>query len=196
MRNTLLLVLLAAALAAPAAPAAETKFPQGYWERGYPQQTVPAITINMTIEAADLEKSAARIEKILTHEGASRQDGRDERFYYNSGQNGAQSRKTLAFRIKASRARSAAKALFDVGDLLQFSTNRQDVSRQLDEIKSKLKAVDEESRSHSKPLEEMPISSYFLTQLHDRLSKAEDAYESGRDSATIFVTILEKTKDR
>lgn len=171
------------------ASAAETSgFPPGYWDRMYGMGTQSgSYTIVMQVD--DIGKTEADIDRRMSKAGATLTSLNNGYGFYNNRSN--QHSKMIVYAMDSGRAESAAKSLFNLGQLQQFTNQRQIENSQLDEIKQKIKQLNAEIEGNSDALKRMPIASYFLNAQLVRLSQARDSYETALKKMTINITLVE-----
>lgn len=196
MRHVLGLIM-ACGIAVSGAQASEQRFASGYWDRGYATGNMSAVIFNLSIKVDDLTKAESAVTKRLTKAGGSLQNMNNNSGYYGDAQAAAKRIvKNISFTLDSSKGEAAAKGLFDIGDLQQYSSSQQAAASQLEEIRAKLKQVQEELSTHADELKKMPIASYFLEQLQSRLTNSQDAYVSGLKRATINVALIEEKSEK
>lgn len=186
-----LLPMAFASLAVLQVSAADTRFSPGYWEQGYATGNMSAVMINLTLKVDDLAKAESAVAKRLTKSGASLQSMNNNIGYFGGQQSPKRAVKNVSYTLESEPAERVARSLFDIGELQQYSTSQQAASAQLEEIRSKLKLVEEESAHHAEGLKEAPIAAYLLDQLRTRLTASRDSYEAGLKRATITVVLVE-----
>lgn len=177
------LLLFALSLVAIAAGPGE-KFPDGYWERGYPNGQTQAVYYNVSIKVSDLDKAQAEVTRIMTAAGGTIQ-GNNPFNYGNQGRG-----RNLNFGIAAGKAEAAAKKLFSVGELHSYNSQRQLQKSSLEEIEKKIQEISAELEANAAGLKNMPIASFFLNSQLRKLKQSRDSLQAGLERAAVNVTLM------
>ncbi len=171
--------------------AAETPFPPGYWDRGYATGNVNVNNFMLTLKVKSLPKAEEAVDRLISKFGGTMRNMNAGQNYYNYNMPTAQASKTFVYSLDAAKAEPAAKALFDLGELVQYNNQRPNADTQYDEIKAKIKQLQGELSANAEALKKMPIASYFLNTQLARLNQSKEAYDTGLKQANVTVTLLE-----
>lgn len=178
------LLLLALSSCASAAFAQAAPWPDGYWDRqyGYGQPWSVLYMVNLKVDApAEAREKAVKL--LEQSGGRPAQSGG----YGGYGRSGPYQQ--LSYFVPVEKAEKAAKRLFSLGDLQQFSTQKAGAATQLPEIREKIAALEGERKTGAAELENLPIARTLLAAQLAKLTQARDSLEAGAGTALVNVTL-------
>jgi hypothetical protein len=173
--------------------ASAVEFPAGYWDRGYGTSQAN-IYYNVQLRVRNLARAEAEVDKRLSKAGGSMKSANSG--YYSSANSSNQKQRSLSYTLDAGKAEAIVKSLFDLGDLQSYNNQKQIQSSQLDELRTKVKQIEEELREHAEPLKRMPISSFFLNRQLASLKQSLESYEASASKAAVNVTLTEQVSEK
>lgn len=179
-----LLLALALAQIAPAAFAQNAPWPDGYWERqyGYGQPWSVVYMVNLKVDApAEAREKAV---KLLEQSG-----GRPTQNGAYGGYGRSLQYQQVSYYVPIEKAEKAAKRLFSLGDLQQFSTQKAGAATQLPEIREKIASLEAERKAGAAKLESLPIARTLLAAQLAKLTQTRDSLEAGAGTALVNVTL-------
>jgi hypothetical protein len=182
MRIAAFCLFAAAATRAFADPAS---FPDGYWDRQYGFSQQWSVIYSVSLKVQSPPDARAQAIKLLEKAGATPAQGG----YFGFSRPGQAAQ--FAYLIPIERAERAAKSLFDLGDLQQYTNQKIGSADQLPEIRDKISALESELRENSAALEHMPIAKTLETSLLGRLTQARDAAQASAGTALISVALID-----
>ncbi len=180
-----MLIAVAACLWSAAAFAQTAAWPDGYWERQYGSGQQWSVMYGIALKVESPSKARERAEKIFDqNQGRTAQGG-----YYGYSRGGATTQ--LSYLLPVSKAEKAAKQILSLGDLQQYSTQKNGMSTQLPEIREKIAVIEAERSANSAALESMPVARTLLASLLARLTQSRDSAESSAETALISLTLTD-----
>lgn len=149
------------------------------------QQKLYGEIINIQLAAKNVDDAKARIEKAIKQfTNSTLQSG-------NSYMNANKRYSSLSFEVSRSKADAAAKALLDIGDLKNFSSQPSFNKASYDQLQEQMDAVGAEIDSNATNLKKMPISKSFLEAVYSGMKARKQAWDTGKDTAQVIVTLME-----
>jgi hypothetical protein len=156
------------------------------WDREYGSGQSASVRYFIHLKTADLDGIHEDIKRILSSVGA---DGRNS-------QTGRPSARQYSYVVPIDRAEAIAKKLTALGDLQEYSQNRQTPKDILKQLGERIEALENEIEGNTKALEKMPIARYFLTKKLDSYKRSKAAYEASAARAEFVINItLEQSAD-
>jgi hypothetical protein len=188
MRFLMTALLVGLAVAAEAQPAKVTlkDNPEAYWNRGY-GCSGSAENYNVTLRVGDVDSMAAKIDAIMTAAGAPSQMGNNN--YYGGYQQ--QRARQMGYSVPAKAADKLAKKLTDMGELMNYSMNRQSSGDTLKLIEERIAVLDSEL-SNTAALAKMPSATYFLQSRLNSLKQAREVCAASSSKSSISVNLQAK----
>lgn len=179
------IILALALLASPSF--ASREYPQGYWEKTYNTGDLPAASYSVSVQVKDTGKAMTDVDRRITKAGGSLVSMNNSGSFDSSGRQ----MRSLTYSLEAKSAEALAKSFFDLGELQNYSAQRNRGAKEADEIRDKLKELQGERDANSESLLKMPISANYLTGRITLLKQALAAIESGTTKATLQLSLIE-----
>lgn len=160
-------------------------YPDGYWDRqyGYAQQWSVMYNVSLKVQSP----SSAREEAVRILEKAGARPAQGGFYGFQRPGQAVQ----ISYLIPVDKAERAAKRLFDLGDLQQYTNQKMGMTAQLPEIQEKIEALQSEMKENTAALERMPIARTIETSQLNRLAQARDATEASAGTAIISVALAD-----
>jgi hypothetical protein len=172
----------------PLAAAPTDRYPDGYWERGYPSGPTHAVSYNIALNVKAPDQAQRQIDRLMQEAGAVSRGGSDVHY---GGQDGRPRRgRSANYTIASSRAEAAAKKIIAVGQLQNYNTHRQVQKSSFDEVQQKIGELEAELETNARPLKDMPIASHLMYSQLRRLKQSRDAMQEGMGKSNISVTLI------
>jgi len=186
MRLLMTALLVGAAIAARAQmPKVTLKDnPEAYWNRGF-GCSGNAESYNVTLRVSDVDAMAGKVDGMMTEAGAPSQLGNNA-YYYNGG--GQARARQMNYSVPAKAAEKLAKKLTDMGELMNYSMNRQNGADALKQIEERI-AVLEGELSNAAALEKMPSAAYFLRSRLTSLKQSREVCMAAGSRSSISVNL-------
>lgn len=157
--------------------------PDAYWNRGFGcSQT--ADSYNVTLRVGDVDAMAARIDAFMTDAGAPSQMGTNNNFYSGGAQRGRQ----LNYSVPIKAADKLAKKLMDMGELINYSLNRNQSGDSLAQIEERI-AVLEGELKNGDALAKLPSAAHFLNAKLKSLKQSREVCLAGATRSSISVNL-------
>lgn len=192
MRFLLTALLLSLAHAAHAQPMgmqiSARDNPEMYWNRGFGcSQT--AENYNVALRVEDIDATAVKIDAMMTAAGAPSQTGMNNNVYYAGGMQ--QRTRQMNYSVPMKSADRLAKRLMDMGELMNYSLNRQNNGDSLKQIEERI-AVLEGELANASALAKMPSAAYFLRSRLNGLKQSREVCLAGVSRSSISVNLQPK----
>ncbi len=196
MRSLMTACLLGVSVSAQAQPMgmqiSARDNPEQYWNRGFGcSQT--AENYNVTLRVAEVDATAAKIDALMTAAGAPTQMGMNHQMYYG-GAGGQQRGRQMNYSVPMKAAEKLAKKLMDMGELMNYSLNRQSNPDSLKHIEERI-AVLEGELANASALAKMPSAAYFLRSRLNGLKQSREVCLAGVSRSSISVNLQPKPAD-
>lgn len=163
--------------------------PEQYWNRGFGcSQT--AENYNMTLRVEEVDAAAAKIDAQMTAAGAPSQLGINNQMYYG-GAGGQQRGRQMNYSVPIKAADKLAKKLLDMGELMNYSMNRQNSGDSLKQLEERI-AVLEGELANAAALAKMPSAAYFLRSRMNQLKQNREMCLAGATRSMISVNLQPK----
>lgn len=182
MRHLLLALVLSSC--ASAALAQNAPWPDGYWERQYGHGQPWSVLYMVNLKVDSPAEAREKAVKLLEQSGGRPSQSGAYGGYGRSGQF-----QQVSYFVPADKAEKAAKRLFTLGDLQQFSAQKGGGSTQLPEIREKIAALEEERKAGAASLERLPIARTLLSSQLAKLTQARDSFEASEGTALVNLTL-------
>jgi hypothetical protein len=162
----------------------------GYWERSYPTGYQYAVVYSVSLHVKSIPKSEEAVRKVVEQEGGSMRNDGNRYFGYGGPQGRGRSQRTFQYDVAAEDADRVNKKLITLGELQNFSSNRQVNPESVAEVESKIDQISAEMSENSESLSHMPIASSLLSSTLSRLQQSKASYEAAQNKAAISVTLI------
>lgn len=159
--------------------------PEAYWNRGY-GCSGNAESYNVTLRVADVDASAAKVDALMTEAGAPSQLGNNAYYAYNGG--GQPRGRQMGYSIPAKSAEKLAKKLTDMGELMNYSMNRQNGGDALKQIEERIVVLEGEL-ANTEALEKMPSAAFFLRSRLASLKQSREVCMAAGSRSSISVSL-------
>lgn len=185
-------ILLSVSLAAHAQPMGASisakDNPEAYWNRGFGcSQT--ADNYSIVLRVAEVEPVASKIDAVMTAAGAPSQMGTNNNTY--NGRGDQQRGRQMNYSVPMKAADKLAKKLMDMGELMNYSMNRQNSGDSLAQIRERI-AVLEAELANVEALAKMPSAAYFLRARLNTLKQNRDSCLTSVSRSSISVSLQPK----
>ncbi len=160
--------------------------PESYWNRGYGCSS-SAENYNVTLRVGDVDAMATKIDTMMTAAGAPSQMGTNNNYFNGNQQRGRQ----MNYSVPVKSADKLAKKLMDMGELLNYSLNRQNNGDNLKLIEERI-AVLEVELANENALEKMPAAAYFLKSRLTSLKQNRESCVAGTSRSSVSVNLQAK----
>lgn len=165
--------------------------PEQYWNRGFGcSQT--AENYNVALKVVDIDATAVKIDAMMTAAGAPSQVGMNNNVYYGGG--GQMRTRQMNYSVPMKAADKLAKKLMDMGELMNYSLNRQNSGDSLKQIEERI-AVLEGELANAAALSKMPSAAYFLRSRLNNLKQSREVCLAGVSRSSISVNLQPKPAD-
>jgi hypothetical protein len=158
-----------------------------YWNRGFGMAQA-AETHNVTLRVKSIDEMISKVDALMSAAGGT---GYGSGNTYTNNHNGsAQKYRQMSYTLPLKAAEKAAKKAFDLGELMNYSMNRNqgDMKKQVDE---RVAQLEKELGENKAALEKMPAAKYFLSSKLEQLKKVQESYETSASKGMVTVTLQE-----
>ncbi len=179
----LLAVILVSAARAQSAGPSMKENPDAYWNRAFScAQT--ASTYNISLQTADVNMTAAKIDQLMSQGGAPNQP------MHNNSIEG-QSQRSMSYFVPVKSADKLAKKLMDMGELLNYSMNRQNNRDTLLLVEERIAVLQGEIDSPA--LAQTTAAAHFVKTRLDQLKQVREMCVEGSKRSSIALNLRGKT---
>lgn len=182
-------ILLSVSIAAHAQPTrtaiSANDNPEAYWNRGFScSQT--ADNYSLTLRVNEVDPVASKVDAVMTAAGAPSQIGTNYNAYFGGG--GQQRGRQLNYSVPMKAADKLAKKLMEMGELMNYSMNRQNSGDALAQIEERIVVLEAELANVGS-LAKMPSAAYFLRTRLNGLKQNRDVCLAGASRSSISVSL-------
>jgi len=179
----------ASRLASPK-PADPDENPEGYWNTGW-NCGQSAESYSVTISVVDPVAAFSKVDAAMVAAGAPSQMASILR--YGRDQNGEGVRQAH-YMLPLKAGEKAAKKIWEVGELTNYSVSRQDIPEMVKAIDERIDALSKELSDAA--IDRMPAARHFLKSRQGGLRETRIACLRGADQSSVMVAVQPKLQPK
>ncbi len=190
MNYSATVLLLSLTCAANASSAAWSDNPEAYWNRGYGCSQA-AENYNITLKVDDIDVMAGKVDAVMTAAGAPSQLGNNSTGSMNDG-SGTVRYRQMNYSLPSKAAEKLTKKLMDMGELINYSLNRQNATDTVKQLEERILALEGELKENEGLLLKMPAAAYFLRSKLNSLKQTRESCLAGVSKSAISISLRGK----
>jgi hypothetical protein len=186
---TALLIAVAGTVRAQMSKVTPKDNPEAYWNRMI-GCSGSAESYNVTLRVTDTDVVAGKVDALMVEAGAPSQLGAAMYSYsYSNRPDGAQPRaRQMSYSVPVKSAEKLAKKVSDIGELINYSMNRQNGGDAMKQLEERI-AVLEGELENKDALEKMPSAAYFLRSRLNSLKHSREVCKAAGSRSSISVVL-------